>query len=119
MNGDFSINDLIARNIHAKMELVAAVSATATKEFSLEKALLRMQNDWQGIQFLMVPYKDTGTFIIGGIDDVQVRLQTLRALLLGNLLCTWYIFQSAVLKHCTLMLMLQCIIYRHCLMTTW
>lgn len=43
----------------------------AAKEASLEKALAKMKADWQGVAFRVVPYKDTGTCVIGGTDDVQ------------------------------------------------
>jgi hypothetical protein len=31
-----------------------------------------MKAEWRGLAFRVVPYKDTGTFVIGGTDDVQV-----------------------------------------------
>jgi dynein heavy chain len=45
----------------------------ASKEASLEKALAKMKADWEGMEFRVVAYKDTGTFVIGGTDDVQAR----------------------------------------------
>jgi len=45
----------------------------ATKEASLQKALMKMQADWQDVSFRVVEYKDTGTYVIGGTDEVQVR----------------------------------------------
>lgn len=45
----------------------------ASKELSLEKALSKMQADWSGLEFRVVPYKDTGTAVVGGTDDVQAR----------------------------------------------
>ena len=30
--------------------------------------------DWQGVELKVMPYKETGTGIIGGIDDVQSLL---------------------------------------------
>lgn len=49
------------------------VGAAASKEAALEKALAKMQADWDGMDFRVVEYKDTGTFVIGGTDEVQVR----------------------------------------------
>jgi hypothetical protein len=48
--------------------------AQASKEAALEKALARMKSDWQGLAFRVVAYKDTGTYVIGGADDVQALL---------------------------------------------
>lgn len=33
-----------------------------------------MRNDWGGIAFAVVPYKETGTYVIGGIDEIQALL---------------------------------------------
>ena len=44
----------------------------ASKEYSLEKVLEKMRNDWEGVCFRITEYKDTGTFIMGGTDEVQV-----------------------------------------------
>ncbi|XP_076179047.1 dynein axonemal heavy chain 7 isoform X1 [Ptiloglossa arizonensis] len=51
-----------------------AVSESATKEGSLEKALLRMHLDWADIAFVVNPYRDTGTYVIASIDDIQLLL---------------------------------------------
>jgi hypothetical protein len=39
---------------------------------SLEKVLEKMANDWKGVEFRITEYKETGTFIMGGADEVQV-----------------------------------------------
>lgn len=40
----------------------------------LERALESMRNDWEGILFAVVPYKETGTYVVGGIDEIQALL---------------------------------------------
>ena len=82
----FSINDLVGQGIMDKLEQVQRVSTNASKEHSLEKALEKMQLDWDGVCFRVIEYKDTGTFIIGGVDEVQlvlddqiVRVMSMRA----------------------------------------
>ena len=37
----------------------------------LEKALDRMRAAWHGLEFRVLDFKDTGTYVLGGIDDVQ------------------------------------------------
>ena len=41
---------------------------------NLEKALLRMHEDWMDIDFIVSAYRDTGTSIISGVDDIQQLL---------------------------------------------
>lgn len=40
----------------------------------LERALESMLSDWDGIAFAVVPYKESGTFVLGGIDEIQALL---------------------------------------------
>jgi dynein heavy chain len=34
--------------------------------------LEKMKKDWEGVSFRITEYKDTGTFIMGGTDEIQV-----------------------------------------------
>lgn len=93
---DFSVQDLLACNILDKLESVQALSCNASKEYSLEKALEKMKGDWEGVEFRVIEYKDTGTFIIGGTDEIQARRFFFWPLILSswnagknaNLVCT-------------------------------
>ncbi|KZC14323.1 Dynein heavy chain 7, axonemal, partial [Dufourea novaeangliae] len=50
------------------------ISEASTKEGSLEKVLLRMHQDWEYITFTVNPYRDTGTYVIASVDDIQLLL---------------------------------------------
>lgn len=40
-------------------EAIQAISGVASKEYSLEKVLEKMTNDWRGVEFRCIEYKDT------------------------------------------------------------
>ena len=50
------------------------ISGGASKEFSLEKAMDRMENDWVPVVFNTAPYRDSGLRILSGVDDIQAML---------------------------------------------
>ncbi|KAL6751111.1 dynein heavy chain 5 [Haematococcus lacustris] len=70
----FCVKDLIGMGVVEQLDQVQVVGATATKEFSMLQALDKMEAEWQGLEFRVLAYKDTGTFIIGGTDEVQMVL---------------------------------------------
>ena len=49
------------------------MSGNASKEASLQAALDKMQADWASMAFRLIEYKDTGTYITGGTDEIQAR----------------------------------------------
>jgi len=68
----FSIRHLLQFDLLEQLPKLQVVSAAASKEVALDKALSKMQADWQGVEFRVVEYKDTGTYVVGGTDEVQV-----------------------------------------------
>eukprot|EP00882_Tetradesmus_deserticola_P029870 GHRQ01033497.1.p1 GENE.GHRQ01033497.1~~GHRQ01033497.1.p1 ORF type:complete len:381 (+),score=198.64 GHRQ01033497.1:102-1244(+) len=68
----FSIRQLLQFDLLEQLDKLQVVGAAASKEAGLEKALAKMQSDWDGVSFRVVEYKDTGTFVIAGTDEVQV-----------------------------------------------
>ena len=68
----FSVRQLLQFDLLDKLERIQTLSAAASKEHSLEKALIKMKADWEGLAFRVVEYKDTGTYVVGGTDEVQV-----------------------------------------------
>jgi len=70
----FSVEDLLQKGVASQLEALQTISVNASKEYGLEKALDKMHADWDGLEFKIIEYKDTGTYIVGGTDDIQVRM---------------------------------------------
>jgi hypothetical protein len=75
---------------------IEEVSEYASKEYSLERTLDKMQADWGGVAFEHMPWRATGTHILRALDDVQmllddqiVKTQSMRASpYIGMYMCT-------------------------------
>ncbi|CAE7372264.1 Dnah1 [Symbiodinium sp. CCMP2592] len=56
------------------IDKVEAISTSAQKQHGLKVALQTMKNEWKSMAFGTLPYKNTGTFLLKGADDVQALL---------------------------------------------
>ena len=79
-----TLQKLINLGMGKKLEAVLEITAVAEKEFGLEKALKAMEDEWNGMSFECLSYRETGTFVIKGTDDILgllddhiVKIQTL------------------------------------------
>ncbi|PNH03664.1 Dynein heavy chain 7, axonemal [Tetrabaena socialis] len=70
----FNVQDLIKWGVINQLEAVSTIGGIATKEASMLKALDKMESEWNGLDFRVLPYKDTGAFVLGGTDDIQTVL---------------------------------------------
>ena len=55
-----SLRKMLKFNLEPHMEQFEAISAGASKEHSLEKAMQKMEDDWDPIIFNTTLYRDTG-----------------------------------------------------------
>ncbi|KAM4652007.1 dynein axonemal heavy chain 1 [Discoglossus pictus] len=61
-------------NLQDHIESIAKVAEIAGKEFSIEQALDKMENEWESVLFNVLPYKETGTFILKSPEEASQLL---------------------------------------------
>ncbi|CAF0812221.1 unnamed protein product [Brachionus calyciflorus] len=69
-----SLQDMIDLGLNKFVERLEEISGSASKEYSLEKALSKMKYDWKDMIFELVQYRETGVKILSSVDDIQVLL---------------------------------------------
>lgn len=70
----FSLSRALQLNLGSYLDQIQEVSDVASKEHSLEKALNAMQSDWSEVQFDYKEYRDTGTYVLKAVDEIQQQL---------------------------------------------
>jgi dynein heavy chain, axonemal len=68
-----TLTELLSMNLLEKVDTITKVCDVAGKEYSIEAALDKMDAEWKNISLEIIPYKDTGTFIMKASDDT-IRL---------------------------------------------
>lgn len=56
------------------IDLISKVAEKAGKEFSIEQQLDKMEQEWKPIRFEVLPYKQTGTYIIKASEEISQML---------------------------------------------
>jgi len=65
----FTLNSVVEKGMLNHTELCEDVGEKAAKEHHIEKSLAKMNADWVGCDFLLPPFKNTGTSYISGFED--------------------------------------------------
>nr|XP_012148645.1 PREDICTED: dynein heavy chain 7, axonemal [Megachile rotundata] len=71
---DLTLAKVLEMNLDAYVSQFESISDNASKESTLERGIDKMQKDWADLSFTVNPFKDTGTYVIAGVDDIQLLL---------------------------------------------
>ena len=76
-----SVSRYLEMGLDEYIDKFALISESATKEYSLEKAMEKMMIEWEEIEFTLLPYRETGTYIlsvsVSHNNFCQLKCQTL------------------------------------------
>ena len=61
---------LLDMGVENHMPAIQNISDVAEKEYKFEFALEKMRGEWHNFEFEISPYKDTGTYVVKGVDEV-------------------------------------------------
>ncbi|XP_049610508.1 dynein axonemal heavy chain 12-like [Syngnathus scovelli] len=69
-----TLRKVLKQDLHPYIDEFESISAAASKEFSMEKAMKNMLTVWDDISLHHQPYRDTGVSILTALDDIQALL---------------------------------------------
>lgn len=73
-NAQLTFTKCLEMKLQDHIEVIAKVAEVAGKEYSIEQALDKMESEWKPVMLEVMPYKETGTFIMKVSDDCSQLL---------------------------------------------
>jgi len=73
---DLQLSRLLKAGILRHLDVLAETSDAASREHAMERQLDKMEAEWGGVKFELIPWKDTGGFILKGsaVEEAQLLL---------------------------------------------
>eukprot|EP00981_Chlorochromonas_danica_P004769 scaffold958_cov229-Ochromonas_danica.AAC.10 len=71
---NFTTEQIISMNLKDSLETIQKIGESAAKEFQIEQALDKMEREWENMNLNISHYKETGTGVLKGVDDINVVL---------------------------------------------
>lgn len=70
----FTFNNCVEMDLQKYMTEIVDIGEKAGKEYNIEQQLNKMKKDWEAIDFILMPFKNTGTYSVTGFDDAMAIL---------------------------------------------
>lgn len=70
----FTFTHALEKGLQNHIDAIAKVGEFAGKEFGIEQALDKMEEEWKPMDLGIMPYKNTGTYIVAGVDEIIQQL---------------------------------------------
>ena len=71
---DLTLQQLLDLDAAKHIDAIQEITIRADKEYNLEKNLNIMKKEWEVIEFIIKSYRESGTFILSGIDEIVTML---------------------------------------------
>jgi dynein heavy chain len=71
---NFTTEQIISMNLKDSLDLIQKIGESAAKEYQIEQALDKMEREWENMNLNIHNYRETGTGVLRGIDDINVVL---------------------------------------------
>eukprot|EP00762_Andalucia_godoyi_P002130 ANDGO_02526.mRNA.1 Dynein-1-beta heavy chain len=69
-----TLKDVFDMRLHERTAEISEICDVAGKEYNIERALDKMEDEWKPVEFEVLPYKETGTYVIRGSDEIGQML---------------------------------------------
>ncbi|RLN94479.1 hypothetical protein BBJ28_00006207, partial [Nothophytophthora sp. Chile5] len=70
----FTLTNIFQLNLLDRIDDIVKVAEAAGKEYQVEQALRTMKAAWEDIDLQIIAYRETGTYVIKGVDEIQAVL---------------------------------------------
>ena len=71
---NLTLQFLMEVNIAQYWSSIEGICTQATKEYNIEQSLYAMMAEWDEVDMELMAYKNSGTYVLRGVDDIFAML---------------------------------------------